>query len=85
MGNKKAPDFARDLTRTLDIAENAPEPFDHTSRAPKSVSSFEEAMAALVDEALRMGYTHEEVTSILSDTIRAIETGDVTSGVPDQR
>ncbi|WP_257785433.1 hypothetical protein [Agrobacterium sp. RAC06] len=42
-------------------------------------------MAALVDEALRMGYTHEEVTSILSDTIRAIETGEVTSGAPDPR
>lgn len=69
MGNKESLDFSKDLDRTLGTAEDAPKDLNQALPQSEASLSFAEAMSALVNEALRLGYTRTEITLALGDAI----------------
>lgn len=73
MGNKEPLDFSKDLDRTLGTAEDAPHALNQTLPQSEASLSFAEAMSALINEALRLGYTRTEITLALGDAIGKLD------------
>lgn len=73
MGNKEPLDFSKDLDRTLGTAEDAPKASNEVLNPSEASLSLAQAMATLIKEALRLGYTRKEITLALGDAIGRLD------------